>query len=655
MRTFLLAAAAVLFFLPALAGDNPNAGCASGCGAGGKKRWQAMAKTTATPELNYYDVRHVKLDLRMYNTVTAIQGSATTTARVVVPSMSLYVFELDASLIIDSVKINGVQQTFGTALNNLVVVSLTAPLMQNSVFTAQVWYSGAPPAGTGFFTRGIVRANLSSGTQITYTLSDPYLAKDWWPCKQVLQDKIDSVDLWITTPVGIRAGCNGLLVASTPVPGVGTRWEWKHRYPIDYYLIAAHVAPYFERNHTVTFSGSNDQMLVQNFLYDTLSITAAQKAAVDSTGQLIDHFSTRFGRYPFWQEKYGHCLTNLGGGMEHQTMTTLGSLDIQLIAHEMGHQWWGDAVTYATWRDIWLSEGFATYCEQLYLEHFRSPAVAQALRTNVFLNIMASPGGTVYLSDTTNVNIIFDSRLTYNKGAAVAHMLRYLAPHDSLFFAACRQYQQQYAYGLANTEDLKNVFEVKYGADLDTFFSQWIYREGYPTISAKWATGNGQAYLQLNQTSSRPASVAAFKLPVEVRLQSAAGDTVVRMDLTGASQTAQFAWSKTVTGITIDPSNHIVNKVGTLVQDQSLHVRGATGKILKLSARPNPARDAWEVEGLPVGSRVELYDASSRRMFQTPARAEAMIIDAKGFAPGAYFLHVTQEDAVPAVLRLQKL
>lgn len=653
MRTFLLAAAAVLFFLPAIAGDNPHAGCA----AGGKKRWQAVSKTTATPELNYYDVRHVKLDLRMYNTVTAIQGSATTTARVVVPSMSIYVFELDASLTVDSVKVDGVLRPFGASPGNLVVVSLATPLVQNSVFTAQVWYSGAPPAGTGFFTRGLVRANLPSGTQITYTLSDPYLAKDWWPCKQVLQDKIDSVDLWITTPVGIRAACNGLLVASTPVPGVGTRWEWKHGYPIDYYLIAAHIAPYVERNHIVTFSGSTDQMLVQNFLYDTASISAAQKAAVDSTGQIIDHFSTRFGRYPFWQEKYGHCLTNLGGGMEHQTMTTLGSLDIQLIAHELGHQWWGDAVTYATWRDIWLSEGFATYCEQLFLEHFHSPAAALAKRTGVFNQVVAGAGGIVYIpqADTANVNVIFDSRLTYSKGAAVAHMLRYLAPHDSLFFAACRQYQQQYAYGLANTEDLKNVFETKYGADLDTFFSQWIYREGYPTISAKWAYANGQAFVQLNQTSSRPASVAAFKLPVEVRLQSATGDTVMRMDLTGASQTAQFAWNKTVTSITIDPSNHIVNKLGTLVQDQSLRVRGATGKVPNLSARPNPARDAWEVEGLAVGSQVELYDASSRRLLQTLARAEAMTIDAKGFAPGAYFLHVTGEDATPTVLRLQKL
>lgn len=629
---------------------NPHRGC-----AGDKKRWQAQAKTTATPEMAHYDVRHLKLDLAMTNLSTSISGSATTTARVVpAAGMTEYAFELDPVLTIDSFKINGQHYPL-TTTGAIRKATLPTALPQNAVFAAQTWYRGTPPAGTGFFTRGLVRADLPSGTKITYTLSDPYLAKDWWPCKQALQDKIDSVDLWITTPAGTRAGCNGLLTASTPMPGGATRWEWKHRYPIDYYLIAAHIAPYAERNHTVTFSGSSDQMLVQNFLYDTAQISAAQKAAVDSTGQVIDYFSTRFGRYPFWKEKYGHCQTTLGGGMEHQTMTTLGQLEIQLISHELGHQWWGDAVTYATWRDIWLSEGFATYCEQIFLEHFRGPAAAAAERTGVFNAVMGGAGGVLYVADTTNVNTIFNYRLTYQKGASVAHMLRYLAPHDSLFFAACRQYQQQYAYSLANTEDLKAVFEAKYGTDLDSFFSQWVYREGYPTIAAKWAYDGGRAFVQLTQTSSRPQSVAAFTLPVEVRLQSASGDTVVRMEMSAASQTTSFLWSKPMTGLVIDPANHIVNKTGTIQQDQSLRVKGATGRLIKLSAKPNPTQSGWEVTGLLVGSTVELFDAQGRSILRTPARAEAVIIDAARFAPGVYNLKVVEAGGyAPVVLKLQK-
>ena len=399
-------------------------------------------------------------------------------------------------------------------------------------------------------------------------------------------------------------------------------------------------------------------MLVQNFLYDTASITPAQKAAVDSTGHIIAHFSSLFGRYPFWREKYGHCLTNLGGGMEHQTMTTLGSLDIQLIAHELGHQWWGDAVTYGSWRDIWLSEGFATYCEQLFLEQFRSPSVAQNARTAVFNNVMTGSGGIVFLApaDTANVNVIFNNRLTYNKGAAVAHMLRYLAPHDSLFFSACRQYQQQYAYGLATTDDLKNVFEAKYNTDLDTFFSQWIYKEGYPTFSVRWTYANGLAYVQINQTTSRPGSVPAFKLPVEVKLFSSTSDTTVRMDITGTSQTAVFAWNRPVISIFIDPSNHVVNKMGTVIEDPTLDIRTAQLPALSLRVQPNPTRTGWTISGLPSRSTLEIVDAAGRQRIRQSATSDTATVDARDLASGIYFLHVSEPGSgnAPAILKLEK-
>ncbi len=174
-------------------------------------------------------------------------------------------------------------------------------------------------------------------------------------------------------------------------------------------------------------------MLVQHFIYDTASLYPVIKSAIDSTPGMVDYFSTLYGRYPFWKEKYGHCTAPLGGGMEHQTMTTLGAFTTPLIAHELGHQWWGDCVTYGSWRDIWMSEGWASYTEQLYIEHFRSVAAAQAYRTTVFNRVSGSPGGSVYVDDTTNVYRVFDSRLTYDKGAAVAHMLRYIAPGDAAF------------------------------------------------------------------------------------------------------------------------------------------------------------------------------------------------------------------------------
>jgi len=625
----------------------------SGCAEGSKKRWQASAKTAADPGLLHYDLRYLKLELSMTNQGTTLGGLATATARVVAAQMPEYVFELDPVLTVDSVKINGTAATLNTSgpVRRAVLVT---PLSQNAVFTAQVWYRGTPPAGTGFFTRGVVHATLGTGTKITYTLSDPYLAKDWFPCKQLLQDKIDSVDLFISTPAGTRAGCNGLLKAAVGLPSGGTRWEWSHRYPIDYYLLAVHVAPYAERSHTALLP-TGETVPVQNFLLDSATLTPAQIAAIDSTGQTVAHFSRLWGRYPFWKEKYGHCTAPLGGGMEHQTMTTLGPIGSGLIAHELAHQWWGNSVTYATWRDIWLSEGFASYAEQLYAEWRSGDAAAQAMRTPVFNAVMSAPGGRLWVTDTTNPYVIFDYRLTYQKGASVAHMLRRHAPVDSLFFVACRQYQSQYAYGLASTEDLKNVFEGVYGADLDSFFRQWVYGEGYPTVGARWsaATGGGVA-LELRQTSSRPTIVPFFQGPIDAKFLSPAGDTTVRIQWTGNLQWQSYNFGRTVTGIVLDPDDHLLNKPGTITEDAAVaSVPATVPRAVPFSIHPNPATEGWTVRGVQAGDTVELYDAAGRRITALRSVGGSVELVAAGLPVGMYTLRI--HSGAGAAVQVHKL
>src|SRR5690606_17382451 len=150
------------------------------------------------------------------------------------------------------------------------------------------------------------------------------------------------------------------------------------KYPIDYYLISASVANYTEYSYYAHFTGSNDSMLVQNYVYSNPQTLPFYKDQIDSVGLMIDYLSQLFGRYPFWKEKYGHCMVPIGGGMEHQTMTSLGDFPTTLTVHELGHQWFGDHVTCGSWQDIWLNEGFASYVEYLFAEHFWQPADAFA-------------------------------------------------------------------------------------------------------------------------------------------------------------------------------------------------------------------------------------------------------------------------------------
>lgn len=528
-------------------------------------------KIAIDPAENNYDVHYLKFDLYLNDSSSYIKGNVTTTAQVVSAAMPVYTFELDTALTIDSVLFNGHLLPVQTSGRSIRKVTLALTLKQDDIFTAQVFYHGKPPMGNGFF-NGVTQATTTTGVKMFYTLSCPYVAKDWWPCKQVLQDKIDSVDMWVTVPKGQVVGSNGLLRSvTTPTAGF-VQYHWASRYPADYYLISLAIAPYSVYSSYMHFSGSTDSMLIQNFFYDIDEFTfqPKYKSNFDSLAYMIDYFSTLYGRYPFYKEKYGVCYTTLGGGMEHQTMTTIGVAQTPIIAHELGHQWFGDCVTYKTWPDVWLSEGFATYIEQLYVAKFWGATAAFNYREKQYNNVMSQPGGRVYVDDTTSVYIIFDQRLVYHKAPGVLHMLRFLAPKDSLFFTVCKTYQQKYAFSNAATEDLKDVAESVYDLNLDTFFNQWIYGQGFPTYSAKWDQLGSIVNVKLEQTTSMPASVAVFFMPIELRLKGTNIDTTIQVFNNKATQLYSFSIPAQIDSIFIDPNNWIIHKTGDIQYDKNL-------------------------------------------------------------------------------------
>lgn len=611
------------------------------CNAAHKNK-KVYKTTVASPEENDYDIKGLKFDLELTNTSTFISGTVTIYARTTVANFNLFAFELNNALTIDTIRVNGFDNPTLTTSGSIRKITLGGPLPVNTDFKIEVVYSGFAPAGNGqFFTGGLNHVQLPSGSHLMYSLSDDLFADDWWPCKQSLQDKIDSVSMWVTVDDSLKVGSNGLLKNVENLSGSKARYEWHTDYPIDYYLIAVAVAPYKDYSYYMHFTdGTNDSMLVQNYVYDSTSfMTAANKAILDSTGFMIDHFSKLYSKYPFKDEKYGHCMTILSGGMEHQTMSwmSVANLRTTLVAHELAHQWWGNSVTYAKWDDIWLSEGFATYSEQLYLEEYWGVPAAQATRTDVFNQVMLQPGGSVWVDDTSTTNRIFNYRLTYQKGAAAVHMLRYLAPADSLFFKGLRNYQQQHKYGSATTSDLKAIMEQAYNISLDSFFRQWVYGQGYPTYTAKWAQENTVAHIKISQTTSH-SSVAGFNMPVEVKCTSASGDTVVKFDMNGASSHFIFIWDKQMTGMTIDPDNHIINRTGKIEEDLAvLSVKGLNNMHARIY--PNPAIDGWNVENVMPSTKLLLYDIAGKQIWHGIANDKAFI-PANDLSHGNYILQL---------------
>jgi len=397
---------------------------------------------TAPPE-NQYDLKFYHLNINVERNSLYISGNVKSLAKVVTPTLDSFAFVLHENHTIDSVYVNGGKRNF-VRRDSLVLATAGTPIPQNQLFEAIVYYKGTcTTAGGAAIGNGYnMGTSTSWKNQVTWSLSESIVAYHWFPCKQDLRDKIDSSWVYATTDSANMVGSNGLLKNIVTI-GNKKRYEWQSRYPIDYYLISVATAKYKQYNlYAKPQYLLNDSILIQNFIYDSAiykpTWISNQKVALDKIGPTINLLSKLYGMYPFYKEKYGHCMAPFSGGMEHQTMTSLGFFEFELDAHELGHQWWGDNVTCAAWKDIFINEGWASYTEYLchqYLSAISGNTAANKMNT-VHNSVMSQVGGSSYFTnaDTMNANVIFSSRLTYDKGSAIVHTLRYVVNNDSVFF-----------------------------------------------------------------------------------------------------------------------------------------------------------------------------------------------------------------------------
>ena len=595
--------------------------------------------TIASAAENDYDIHHLFFDLQVSDTSAVMGGSVTTSATVVAPQMTAYVFELDDTLVVDSVIVNG-QRCIFYGNGQVRTANLPFTLPRGAMFDARVYYHGHPK----------VYGNHSPGyhydpaEHITFTLGEPYFAHYWWPCKQALPDKIDSMDMWVTVPTGVKAGSNGVLKNVTTIDALHQRYEWKTRYPIAYYLISICAARYDEYSYYMHFDGSTDSMPIVNYVSrDTPKNVARLKPLLDTTALLVNYFSALFGRYPFWQEKYGHCYAPSFMNMEHQTMTTTFFSGFHVVAHELAHQWFGDEVTCATWKDIWLNEGFGTYGQYLGAAKFRSAAEARTFLLRMQQETMKRTDGSVYVEDTGNWYRVFDSRLSYFKGGSAIHMLRQIVDDDTLFFSALRRYLAQYRGGNATTEQFKESMEASTGRKLDTFFKQWIYGEGVPMLTAKWDEQDTVVILQLTQETSMPSSVALFCTPVDVRFYSAWGDYTERFYMDKRQKVFRYKTYRPIDSIKVDPEGWLLHA------ETQAPVRqyGLSADVVAV-VYPNPAHDVLNIDLQSADEAwLTLQDIIGRIVMETKV-AYGQGADVSALPRGLYQYRLSGKDIVPS-------
>lgn len=472
---------------------------------------------------------------------------------------------------------------------------------------------------------------------IIYTLSEPYGAQDWWPCKQTLNDKLDSIFIEITVPAGLKAGSNGKLEYIQSNDDGTVSFGWKHRFPIPAYLVSIAATNFASFSQEVIVAGQPIEIL--NYVYPE-SLAQSQEQ-LEVTPDLISLYSEYFGIYPYWQEKYGHCQAALPGGMEHTTMSSMSGFYYSLVAHELAHQWFGDKVTCGSWADIWLNEGFATFLTGMGYQYLQDDNIFMDWKLGLQQSVKAQPGGSVFVNDTLNRDRIFNGRLTYNKGAYLLIMLRGMMG-DDLFFQACRQYlnDPDLAFGYARTADFKAHLEEASGKDFTEFFNNWFYGEGFPTYDLSWSITDGGVVITLSQTTSDP-SVSFYKMPIPIELIGDHQDTIIKLDNTFSGQRFFISSDFNVREIRFDPN------LDVLANSSVKFDANTDFNLNDIVVSPNPASTIMNVSVLNpafAAKTADIIDVQGKIVQTlTPLGGfhESMNFDISGLESGIYILRLS--------------
>lgn len=542
-------------------------------------------------------------------------------------------FDLHNNLKIDSVVFHSTRLNV-SRINGVAQAQLPGGLGKNKEDSIEIYYNGTPDMSTRAYFRDV---NISGPT--IATLSQPYGAHWWWPCRENLYDKIDSLDVRILVDTPFYAVSNGVL-QNVINYGPVKLYHYSHSYPIATYLVAVSISKYIKYTDVAYLSSVNKNIDIINHVFphndnlDNRNRTAA-------TAPIMHLFDSLFGTYPFHKEHYGHAQFAWSGGMEHQTMSFMANFNYDLVAHELAHQWFGDKVTCGTWKDIWLNEGFATYLNLLCYNFLKPKSEWLSQIKSTQEDVLVETDGSVFAQDTGSVSALFNYRTTYQKGAMVLHQLRYYIG-DSAFFNGLRNYliDPQISYGFSKQDNLKFHLEASSGKDLDDYFNDWIMGEGYPTYQINWSQKGKQFTVSYTQSNSHP-SVTNFNVPVPIVLYGTGNEMAYKIQVNGLSDTQSFEVPFKVKEVVVDPDRWLLAKY---------ELTFPLPENIALSLYPNPFTTQINFSSDDVDIEAwELIDACGKTVMsknyeESLLKGYIETIDAKALADGAYILKIQGSD-----------
>lgn len=592
-----------------------------------------MTAYNINPNTLNYDLQYQRMNVTLDPAVYNISGSVTSHFKPNQNMSSIY-FDLSDILVVSQVQYHGNNLAFQQLPTKELKIDFPASIPANTLDSLTIHYSGAPTTGNAFST------TLQSGIPILCTLSEPYGAQEWFPTKQSMNDKIERFDFKITTPSAYNVAANGKLMSETTLPGNQKLTFWRTAYPTAAYLIALSITNFVKLNDTI----GNPPFPFVNYVYPSTNADPVSMANIEWTKEIMNTFENYFGPYPFRNEKYGHMQFKFGGGMEHQTMSSMGSWSKGLIAHELAHQWFGDKVTCGAWNDIWLNEGFATFGAVLTNEKLlMTPAEFKNFLLGEINNITSAPDGSTYVpdADLSSVSRIFSNRLTYAKGAYILRMVKWILG-DAAFYQAVKDYHARpnLAYNYAKTADFNASLLLSTGKDFTEFFNDWLYGQGYPSYAIKWRQTGNQILFKAGQTQSN-ASVSFFEMPLPIKVNGTGGQTAYFvLNHTANNQGFLETVSFPVASVEFNYEYQILEKNSTVVQDNTLSVDSVIKEDFALY--PNPAKNELYLKGITRSMEYAVHSADGKLVIKgtcQPGKA----IGISALVPGTYIFTIKDE------------
>ncbi len=531
-----------------------------------------------------FDVLSYDLDLILDPDLPLISGQVDIALQAMTDQLQLVHLDLVQNMECQGVSSQG-HSLFFEHRGDSLLVHLQTPLAAAQVETLTIGWQGRP-LRHGSFRSGLMFRKHEAGTlydpsddiPIIANVSETWSAHSWWPCKDHPSDKAQ-VSLRAAVPDTLSLVSNGVLeTVESLEPGWRT-YQWREAYPLPTYLVSVAASNYvsWSEDCEVHSASGPDHIIPLGFHVFPQDVLDAQ-SDLAITCQAMQFMTDLAGDYPFAGEKYDQAEIKWVGAMEHPTATSLPMLFFTgtgrfetLLVHELSHHWFGNSLTPALWQDIWLNEGFARYCEALWLEQTRGPEAYADFMHQIGIGTHEN----LFLGDglLANPNPILPNLLVYDKGAWVLHSLRLLLGDDD-FFTLLHDYANDpgLKHGHCTTADFIKAAENQAGRSLTGFFQPWLETETVARLhTATTVEPEGQIGAVKLEFQQLQAGLLELAIPVEFHCQSGVLERTFLV--TRRRQVFSFQTHSRVDSVLVDPQELVFGQKATAAAP-ALEVRG---------------------------------------------------------------------------------